>query len=212
MCWQQSRETDGHALPTSSPRRRVRKEFESEYGDGVGGLFRRPARARPPPHWAGPQQPARFLSWQFWKCLLSWFSQIQRKSRPLPVRGARCCASRSRRTVLRPQRLGAIILQGARRPALSRGFLPRSQLPAGLTEAIWGVVCVPARSLSAPRARRGLEGRPWDTRVFFLYGPPIPSPVAHRPKGTPRGAASLRSIRGVQKSLRISPRLIYPNN
>lgn len=166
------------------PRRRVRKELQSECRDRLGSL-RRLARPLSP-------QPAPSLSWQLWKCLLSWFSQSQHKSHLLPVPGARCCTSLSKRTVLGPQRLRVIIPQGTRRPAPARGFLPRSQLPAGLAEAIWGVVCAPAGSLSTPCAGRSLKGRPRETKVPFLFAPPIlRSLVAHRPRGTPLGAASL---------------------
>lgn len=121
--------------PPAAPRRRVQKEFESEHQVRVGGLLRRAGSASSP---LGRPPAARTPSLlAVWKCLLSWFSQIQHKRRLLPVRGAAtmCPAPSAPCSVLKGLRHH---LPGRAQATPACGSLSCSRLPAGLAMAIWG--------------------------------------------------------------------------
>lgn len=125
---------------TSSPRRWVQKEFESEHQVRVGGLLRRAGSASSP---LGRPPAARTPSLlAVWKCLLSWFSQIQHKRGLLPVRGAAatCPAPSAPCSVLKGLRHH---LPGRAQATPACGSLSCSQLPAGLAMAIWGGAFAP---------------------------------------------------------------------
>lgn len=196
---------------TSSPRRWVQKEFESEHQVRVGGLLRPAGSASSP---LGRPPAARTPLLAVWKCLLSWFSQIQHKRGLLPVRGAAatCPAPSAPCSVLKGLRHH---LPGRAQATPACGSLSCSRLPAGLAMAIWGGCLRPCWFTQSSQCRAQFKRVSLGGESPPSFHTPSTEPaclVAHGPRGTPPGAAFLPPLEKFKRAFETSPRSIYPNN